>query len=210
MRPGPRTRRASLAKRGYASYQFSFDLWLKYNRAVLAHTSPKTRVVTHYQSYFENPEAELRRVCGLLGIAVTDDALAAAIATTNQDLRHSAATLGDLVEINAPAEVLTTYQRLCNEAGPTYQTIIARELASLDRPLPAEDDEGGEWHQRWRTQRVAAMANELVQRVQQAEGSLGELIGQLTSKEQELAALRSKVLQLESAAEPAGSKTGAA
>jgi len=166
---------ASLSKRGYASQQFSLDLWLKYNRAVLANTSPNTRIVTHYESYFANPEVELRRVCGLLGIEVTDDKLAAALATTNKGLRHSSATLGDLVSASVNAEVVTTYQLLCNEAGPVYQQVAARELAALDRPLPAADAEGTSWNQRWRGERIEAMAGELVRRVQEADARVARV-----------------------------------
>ncbi|MBC7644512.1 MAG: sulfotransferase [Thermoleophilia bacterium] len=192
---------ASLAKRGYASPQFALDLWLKYNRSVLANTSSGKRVVTHYESYFADPEAELRRVCGLLGIKVTDAALADALATTNAGLRHSSANLSDLVNSNVPAEVVTTYQRLCNEAGPVYHKIAARELAALDRPLPAADDEGTSWNQRWRSERLEAIATDLVRRVNESESSVGQLIGQLTTKEHELARLRLQVSGLEASAQ---------
>lgn len=200
---------ASLAKRGYASPHFSLDLWMKYNHAVLANTSPHTRVVTHYESYFADPETELRRVCERLGIPVTDAALAEALTTTKQGLRHSAATLSDLVNAEAPAEVITTYVRLCNEAGPVYQRVMEREMSALDRPVPADDEEGTSWAQRWRAQRLEAMAGELARRVQQAEGSVGELIGQLTAKEQELARLRSQLSAAQSTADGAGHETAA-
>ena len=127
-------------------------------------------------------------------------ALSAGVTTQAAERQFTYSTQSNVLAPGAKeAEVITTYQLLCNEAGSVYQQVAARELAALDRPLPAADDEGTAWNQRWRAQRLEAMAGELVRRVQQAEGSLGELIGQLTVKEQELARLRTQVSQLESA-----------
>ena len=191
----------SFARSGGASPQFSYDLWLRYNRSVLAHTSPRTRVVTHVDSWFADPDAELRRICSRLGIEVTDAARTEALATIQQGPLQCSATLGDLVNADdMRAEVITTYQLLCNEAGSVYQQVAARELIALDQTLPEADDEGTSWAQRWRGQQFETMSRELLRRVVQAEGSLGELVGQLTSKEHELARLRQQVSQLNSSA----------
>lgn len=188
---------ASLHSRGYASQYFAYDLWLQYNRAVLANTTPENRIVTHYESYFVDPAAELRRVTTALGMSVSDAAIAEACATTQQRLRHASAGVTDLLNSRPPAEVVTTYMQLCNEAGPVYGEQLARELTALDRPLPEATDTGNEWADRWRAQRLEIAVQQLMTQAAETEASLSGLIGQLSSKEVELMHLRGQIRQLE-------------
>jgi hypothetical protein len=107
----------SLWARNGLSCAQSFDLWLTYNRRVQAVVPPDDRVVTHYDSYFHDPRAELRRVLGLLGIGATPGLLDQACATVNPSLVHHRTTEDDLVAAGGSAELVDCYRALCTEAG---------------------------------------------------------------------------------------------
>jgi hypothetical protein len=47
----------SLSARSGMSVPEGLDLWLTYNRHALAATEPESLVVTHYESYFRDPQA---------------------------------------------------------------------------------------------------------------------------------------------------------
>jgi len=121
---------ASLTKRGSSSMAFSMNLWLGYNLAVMAATTPETRIVTHYDSYFTDPERELRRVCGRLGLEPSDEAVREACATTDLSLRHARATAAHLEVIKAPQDVREVYDTLCAEAGEVYAPALHSERAT--------------------------------------------------------------------------------
>lgn len=123
----------SLHKRGYSSRNFAWQLWLGYNRAVLANTTPGERVVCHYESFFVNAPAELRRLCTRLGLPASDGQVTAACQTTELGLRHSRATLADLLAAKAPDDVVEVYLLLCAEAGKIYAPVLARELVATGR-----------------------------------------------------------------------------
>jgi hypothetical protein len=194
----------SLASRGYASQPFSFKLWLDYNRAVLANTTPEQRVVTHYHAYFADPEAELRRVCDELGIPATDHAISTACSTTKSGLRHSVAVMDDLLGESPSAELITTYMQLCNEAGPVYGQVLERELANLNHPLPDASESGTAWVDRWRAQRLEAAVRTLAEHVQTSEQQLQEMIRELSAKQLEASQLQARIRQLEQQYQAAG------
>ena len=50
------------------SYHRCFTLWKIYNQEILASTRPENRLITHYDKYFIDPEAELHRVLNFLNI----------------------------------------------------------------------------------------------------------------------------------------------
>jgi len=104
----------SLTKRGSSSRRFGLDLWLAYNRRLLADSSSGERVVTHYSAYFHDARAELERIRDALGLTASDEELAeAGSATVAGSLRHHRVRMEEL----AP-DVARTYAELCLEAGP--------------------------------------------------------------------------------------------
>jgi hypothetical protein len=111
----------SLQKRGHSSQAFGLDLWLTYNQRVLSGTSPAERVVTHYNAYFYDPQAELRRVLKLLNISATDKVIWKACSTISSTLRHSWITTQELMVNRSPLEVLDCYMTMCAEAGAIYE-----------------------------------------------------------------------------------------
>jgi hypothetical protein len=107
----------SLGARDGTSCARSFDLWLTYNRRVLAAVPAANRVVTHYDRYLEDPQAELRRVLDRLGIAATDDCLEQACAGVKLSLAHHRTTVDDLVAGGGSPGLVRCYLALCTEAG---------------------------------------------------------------------------------------------
>src|SRR5689334_7060624 len=85
----PRDVAQSLFKRDAFSAGMAFDLWLAYNQSVLASTERENRIITHYDSYFEDPYAELKRILLFLDMHTPDQQILEAINTLSIPLRHS-------------------------------------------------------------------------------------------------------------------------
>lgn len=120
----------SLFVRGDTKGAAQFQLWLRYYRQILAAVPPPARIVTHYQSYFEDADAEVRRVSGWLGLEVSGEALERARAQVSGGLRHHHVTTDALKGAGASDEVVELYLRLCDEAGPVCRRLIEREGAN--------------------------------------------------------------------------------
>jgi len=124
----------SLGVRNGMSASASFDLWLTYNQRVLA-TSPECRVVTHYESYYLDPRAELRRVLRLLGMTTTEACLDRACARINPSLVHHRVTVDELIEKGSSAELVTCYLQLCDEGDLPRGSVVAPSARKRARPL---------------------------------------------------------------------------
>jgi hypothetical protein len=103
----------SLRKRGDLIGRPSFLLWLTYYRELLSAIPPQQRVVTHYESYFQDPTTELQRIANGIGMEVPADVINRACAYISSDLRHHRIMTNEL-----PDEVRAMYLNLCREAGP--------------------------------------------------------------------------------------------
>src|SRR5262249_4257154 len=55
-------------KRNGTSYAFGLRLWEVYNRNLLRHTPPERRLVSHYDLFFTDPEAQLQRIAAFAGL----------------------------------------------------------------------------------------------------------------------------------------------
>jgi hypothetical protein len=107
----------SLAARGDVSCREALGLWLEYNRRVLAAVPPDERVVTHYESYFEAPRAELSRVLRLLDLVPPCGAVARACAGIVPTLAHHHAAPADFGEDGLPPGLVECYRELCAEGA---------------------------------------------------------------------------------------------
>jgi hypothetical protein len=87
----------SLYVRGDSVDASQFQLWLTYYRQLLSAVPPAHRLVTHYQSYFQNAGAEVRRVSDWLGLHVPDEAVDRACAHISDTLRHHQVTTTELM-----------------------------------------------------------------------------------------------------------------
>ena len=119
----------SLFERGDSTSASQIELWLTYYRRLLSAVPPAHRIVSHYQSYFQNARMELQRVSGLLDLQISDEALDRTCAHVSAGLRHHNITTAELVAADVPDEVLRLYLSLCAEAGPVYQQVRDRERA---------------------------------------------------------------------------------
>jgi GT2 family glycosyltransferase/glycosyltransferase involved in cell wall biosynthesis len=105
----------SMRVRNGTSYSFGLRLWEIYNRRVIEAATPRTRLVTHYDLFFEDPENELRRITDFMGLADAEVANVAALVTRNK--RHTHFSIDDLVEARVSSEMIDFYRALINEAN---------------------------------------------------------------------------------------------
>jgi hypothetical protein len=78
----------SLLGRDHSSELFGMRLWRAYNRRVLA-ASPRGRtLVTRYENYFDDAQAEIRRLVAFLGLGADQDTIGSAAGTVERSLRH--------------------------------------------------------------------------------------------------------------------------
>ena len=105
----------SMHKRNGTSYAFGLRLWEIYNRQLIQHTPPDARIVTHYQFFFEHPEAELRRIAPFVGLSGAEIEKVAHIVA--QDRRHTSFTTEQLIDAGASREIVALYRSLIDEAS---------------------------------------------------------------------------------------------
>lgn len=108
---------ASLQRRNNLSFAASGRLWLRYYANLLDNVPEQNRVVTLYENYFPDPDAEIRRLVGLLRLPAPADAEAAARAAVNPSLHHQQASFVQLLASECDPRIIELYRRLCAEAG---------------------------------------------------------------------------------------------
>jgi hypothetical protein len=106
----------SLHRRNGFSTALALTLWQIYAARALEDSSPDGRLVTHYDSYFLDPEREITRVLDYLGLSRDQDLPSLRMAAIPA-LRHHRKSVRDLEEHSFPGEVIDLYLRLCREAG---------------------------------------------------------------------------------------------
>ena len=52
-----------LRRRNQNSYSLGLSLWERYYATVLDQVPPERRIVSHYDTFFVDPEAEMARLC---------------------------------------------------------------------------------------------------------------------------------------------------
>ena len=107
----------SLRKRGSASILFGLNLWKIYNERLLETLDKDHYIVTHYESYFYRPQAEIRRVVDFLGVPASDQLISLARSRVIRGLRHHVLTLEDLREFDPSGRIGELYLKMCEEAG---------------------------------------------------------------------------------------------
>ena len=113
----------SLTVRNGTSLAFGLNLWGSYNLAVCSFAAKQARLVTHYETYFSDPRAELRRVLDFLSIPASDNEIAQACSTAISDLRHHTIPR-ELMAAQASPQIIGLYSELCAEAGPAFQAAL--------------------------------------------------------------------------------------
>jgi Sulfotransferase family len=99
----------SLKRRNQNSYSLGLALWERYYAVVLDQVPAERRIVTHYDTFFVDPEGEMARLCAFGGL----DPVAPQV---RRDLRHHVTDVG-LGDAGVSAGVRSLYALLCKEAG---------------------------------------------------------------------------------------------
>lgn len=116
----------SLYQRAWFSYELSISLWYRYNQRLLSAIPPDQRIVTHYDAYFQDARAELRRVIDFLDLPVPEQTLARSLSAVSLDLRHHRLTMQDVLDANVSPVVLDLYTQICAEAEVASGRIVHR------------------------------------------------------------------------------------
>src|ERR1700730_13603526 len=125
----------SLHQRNGVSLHLALSLWGAYNEHALSATAPKNRMVSHYESFFDDPHAELLRVLSFLGLP--DSKVANAAALISSERRHTHFTTQQLLDAQIPPQLFQLYQQLSTEAG----RVSDAELAASSLPAEAEQQQ---------------------------------------------------------------------
>jgi GT2 family glycosyltransferase len=107
----------SLHRRNFLSYSLSMALWNIYNKRVLEFALPEHRLITHYDAYFHDPQAELRRILDFLNMSVPEEVLKQCSSATKANLRHYRFTTQHLLNADVPPDVFNLYRQMCAEAS---------------------------------------------------------------------------------------------
>ena len=154
----------SLRRRGLLSYSLGLSLWQSYNARLLETTRPAQRIITHYDSFFSRPQAELRRLAEFLELPVSGKLLDECAATIKPALRHSRFTLQHLLDADLSPDLLDLYAEMRAAAGASESD---RFSAGGTRREPAAGSE--------RLVDIAAVDAELLRRqVRTAQAALAD------------------------------------
>jgi GT2 family glycosyltransferase/glycosyltransferase involved in cell wall biosynthesis len=105
----------SMRERNGTSYSLGLRLWEIYNRRLIEAASERDRLVTYYDLFFENPEAELRRIVEFVGLP--DKEIARTAALVKKRRRHTHFTVEHLIDARVAPEVIELYRALIAEAS---------------------------------------------------------------------------------------------
>lgn len=112
----------SLVSRG-TPINYGHHIWGVYYQNLLEQAHGLPCLVTHYDSYFLDAEAELKRLLDFVGLQPTSEQFETAIASVKNPLRkHSSSDL-DLLKSDVPIELADQYFKLCENAGPVYSRV---------------------------------------------------------------------------------------
>jgi GT2 family glycosyltransferase len=116
----------SLHRRNDFSYERGLALWLDYNRRLLDDAPHGQLVLTHYDSYFADPLAELARILGRCGLTATALKLEKACSVVRPSLHHNRFSASDLVAANVSPDIIDLYRRLCEACEWSSDDVAAR------------------------------------------------------------------------------------
>ena len=111
----------SLRRSSHFPIQDGLALWQIYNQALLDSVPESNRLVTRFDSYFDAPERELRRVLDFIELAASEDQIARACALIWPEQRHNLFTVADFITSTVPAELVDLYMALHFEASSQEQ-----------------------------------------------------------------------------------------
>src|SRR5206468_1774078 len=127
----------SMKERNGTSYSFGLRLWEIYNRRLIETASKQERLVTYYDLFFENAEAELRRIAHFTGLPDSEVQKAAALVTKRR--RHTYFTIEHLIDARVAPEVIELYRALIAESSAERQN--KRTAVTADQTAKSHESE---------------------------------------------------------------------
>src|SRR5438093_2994026 len=127
----------SMKERNGTSYSFGLRLWEIYNGRLIETASKQERLVTHYDLFFENAEAELRRIAHFTGLPDSEVQKAAALVTKRR--RHTYFTIEHLIDARVAPEVIELYRALIAESSAERQN--KRTAVTADQTAKSHESE---------------------------------------------------------------------
>lgn len=121
----------SLAQRNHFSETVGLSLWQSYNQSLMTSIAPTHRLITHYDMFFADPKAELRRVLEFINIEASDSTIRSACRATLSSLKHNHAEFRNLIEVGTPLDIVNLYMEMCSQSGQAYIDAIKTEGSSL-------------------------------------------------------------------------------
>jgi hypothetical protein len=110
----------SLHRRNELPIPGGLALWRTYQCSLLAAAAPSERIITHYDSHFADPGAEIARIADFLALPQSQ-ALANELSTTCKDyLRNNRFDNGS-PDAFLPRPIADLYSEMCGQAGPVYR-----------------------------------------------------------------------------------------
>ena len=107
----------SMRERNGTSFSLGLRLWEIYNRRLLEIANEQQRLVTHYDLFFDDAEAELRRIAEFTGLPHANVHNAAALVKKRR--RHTHFTVEHLIDAHVAPGVIELYRALIGEASAT-------------------------------------------------------------------------------------------
>ena len=182
----------SLARRGHSSTAFSARLWYTYYERLLASVQSQNQIITHYDAFFHDAQAELYRLLSFLNVPKDQQKINTAHEALNLTLRHNRATLADLSKFNDYPEVAEMYSRLCAQAGPIFQNSLPEHFGKIkhglvEQPIRLSDSQLNS------TQRVIqSLETQLNSKTQMIQA----LTAQATAREQRVQVLTAQMTEI--------------
>jgi hypothetical protein len=104
------------------SIPFGVTLWREYLGRAMADSIPENRLVTHYESHFADPRAEIQRILQFLSFKIPETALDEVSQTCKTELRNNRLKNGEWNDM-IPKPFSDFYEELCSQAGPVFAEI---------------------------------------------------------------------------------------
>lgn len=175
----------SLSARNFSSIAFGLKLWLAYNQRILCTVPAEDIVVTHYDAYFYDPRAELRRVLGLLELPASEKHIEQACSTISGSLRHHRAPADASSDI--PSEVLQCYLDLCARAGLVYESV--QKAVGNDSPWLRDKKDGMMRAREEAIQKLETQVGTLQRTVDEQDNRINSLSEALAERDGQIASL---------------------
>ena len=118
----------SMKERNGTSYSFGLRLWEIYNQRLLETASEQNRLITHYDSFFEDAETELQRIANFIGLPDAKVGKAARLVSTRR--RNTHFTIDQLIDARVSPQVIELYRTLTAEASLVQKNRGARTTDS--------------------------------------------------------------------------------